>query len=653
MAANPVFQDTETPLDQLLSEALASPWHARAEEVTLVQAGKAIEGENFKPQLTPYAEWKTNKAKGEETPYDPRNTRAGKWGRIKCIDDNERERLVAIGLENARKLAEQREHEKEEERAHLTGSLTSRVFAVKESADGYILAKVDLRQYAEQTGSECDLVVVLPNDIDGVPVVRIDTEAFSRYNARGIGVRLLIIPDTVCAIDTNAFSFLAAETIYVGAGCTEFGGQALEKRILKPTIESRHFIISPDNPSWQSIDGSVLSKDGKELAVLAPPYSKKVLLPESVKRIDRDAFADWGTVPDVVQCGYTLEHLASKLWDSALWLCPQDAPLFSVLSERGVRLASPAAVKTGDCWYDFEGDRALLVLGPPAPLSASQAFVNTLAKHQDANPDEVDTSAPKPTQEVPSHIALSVPREIEGKAVRRVAPRALIDGSETLSFPEGLESIGYDNACKKTKHLYLPRSLKRIEAHSFCSRKLDAPTSIPESVFSIGEGCFEYCICRLEHTGSIVHISANQLLNCFIERTEEEAARLGNNPADYVPFDFERYDTLLREGRSLPDRLGALIHRIGTPFHLDGATRTSIVTQLKANEQEAMEYVAREGQVDTVIQLLEAGFINEANFDAQIELLRRCNRTDCVLMLMDRHRQSQSESASVRSRFSL
>ena len=52
--------------------------------------------------------------------------------------------------------------------------------------------------------------------------------------------------------------------------------------------------------------------------------------------------------------------------------------------------------------------------------------------------------------------------------------------------------------------------------------------------------------------------------------------------------------------------------------------------------------------------LVEAGFIDERTFDGQIELLRACNRTDCVAYLMEWHRgQGGGKARPSRERFAL
>ena len=191
-----------------------------------------------------------------------------------------------------------------------------------------------------------------------------------------------------------------------------------------------------------------------------------------------------------------------------------------------------------------------------------------------------------------------------------------------------MRTVERDNACRGVKRLVLPEGLEKIGAHCFCSRTLEGPVPIPASVRSVGEGSFEYAVCRLEHVGAVVHVSADQLLSCF-----EMDAKGG------APFDFARYDELLRAGKNLPDKLGAVLHRLAVPFALPDETRAVLVSRLREQEREAQERVAREGDCALVRALVEAGFIDERTFDRQIELLRACNRTDCVAYLMQWRRE--------------
>lgn len=663
----PVFQDADTPVSRLLSQVGTKGWHACADEVETVQAGRAVAGENWAPQLAPYEEWKPKAGSWRDTDAHDGDLFAVGSLRMGATDEV-RERMVAIGLENARKQAEREARERADREAREAAEAASapdapeysEVFAVKDGPDGFVLAKADLRRYAKRTGRDRDLVVVLPSQVGGVPVVRIDAAAFSRLYVRGVGVRLLVVPDTVRAVDSEAFSYLAAEEIAIGAGCTRLGMQNVKLSSLRPAIAARRYTVSPGNPAYRSAGGSVFSKDGRDLCFLAPPYGRRVAVPAGVRRIGPGAFATWDGEPEVVECSAELERVVPRVWEDALWLCSPASAAFDLLKKRNVRLASHDVVGCAGCWYDFDERGAVLVAGPPAPPTPSQAFARAVAAKGRgsgagaASRTAAATPSAGPTTAPAAPAALVVPGSVDGRPVVRVAARALETSPETVVLPEGLREVGVGNACRGCRHLSLPGTLRMIGADSFCSRNLEGVTSVPASVASIGEGCFEYGLCRLEHVGAVVHVSANRLLNCFIERGEEEVAALsGTDPRDYVPFDFARYDQILCQGANLPDRVGALVHRIAVPFRLSKEARAAIVAQLKGEAQAAMEYVAREGDAAIVERLYDAGFIDADTFDAQIELLRRANRTDCVMLLMERHRAAAGKRASVKSRFAL
>lgn len=141
--------------------------------------------------------------------------------------------------------------------------------------------------------------------------------------------------------------------------------------------------------------------------------------------------------------------------------------------------------------------------------------------------------------------------------------------------------------------------------------------------------------------------------------TPEKKASAREGASLLVPFDFERYDELLRSGKNLPDRLGAVLHRLAVPYRLTSETQAALVGYLREHEREAQERVAREGDRALVEALMDAGFIDERTFDRQIELLRVANRTDCVIYLMEEHRKRTDSSnreggvPSARERFAL
>lgn len=371
----------------------------------------------------------------------------------------------------------------------------------------------------------------------------------------------------------------------------------------------------------------------------------------------------------MVDCSAALARVDSRSWDDAVWRCPVEAPAYRALRKRGVRLAGPAAVELEGCWYDFDAEGAVLVAGPPKPISVSRRFAEQAAvravavRGKDEVADDADVCALSPAAaaaEAATEFAasgeagstvgyvsasasdvLALPRQVEGRPLVRIGVRALPFAPASVVVPDTVRIIERDNACRGTKRLILPEGLVSIGAHCFWSRKLEGPVLIPASVRSVGEGSFEYAVCRLSHVGAIVHVSADQLLTCFL-----------TDASDGVPFDFGRYDELLRSGKNLPDRLGALLHRLAVPYRLADDMRSVLVSHLRGYGREAQERIAREGDRNMVEALVKAGFIDDASFDRQIELLRACNRTDCVAYLMEHHR-AQAKPTSAKERFAL
>ena len=176
--------------------------------------------------------------------------------------------------------------------------------------------------------------------------------------------------------------------------------------------------------------------------------------------------------------------------------------------------------------------------------------------------------------------------------------------------------------------------------------------ALPKSLRSVGEGSFEFSVCRLAWSGVAVHVPADQLLSCFTLDAEP-----GSDP-----FDLPRYDEVLRSGKNVPDRLGALLHRLERPVGLDAQMQAAFADEVRAAGREALVRIAREGSLEMVRQLADLGLMEDKRFDAQIELLRQGNRMDCVAFLMERRHRSgaqadkggeQDASASLRSKFAL
>lgn len=654
MASNVlVFEDETTAIDDLIADAVSRPRHLRACDADVRDAARAREGEVWSPQLLPYEEWVSSARADGRAPANEMLP-AQEIGLIYSGARSmgiEREELDAVldrataGSELARPessaVLAPRMFGEGEDGFHMRDAV-----AVRREDDGYALVGFDLKRFARALGSD-HVVAVLPSSIEGVPIVRVTAEAFARRFVQGIGVRLLVVPDTVKRIDASAFSAVSVGLIHLGASVEHMGDQPCDLAGVSPRLGSRAYSADVRNVRYFSRDGSLFENGGKRLVFAAPPYAERMSVPEGVEEIGPAALCAGCAQPNVVHAPASLCRVAPREWDDAVWVCPDESAASVALRARGVRLASERVVEHDECFYDFDDEGAVLVAGPAAPKSISQRFAEAAAVRH-AGMGDIAPSAAIKAPAPPVRSSLRLPDEIEGRPLVRVGVRALPYAPATLVVPSTVRVIERDNACRGTKRLVLSEGLLAIGEHCFCSRSFSAPVPIPRSVKSIGQGCFEYATCRFERTGSVVHISADQLLSCFEEESEE----------GLPPFDFAAYDDLLLSGKNLPDRLGAIIHRIADPHAPEPSVRDALVERLREREKEARQRIARDGERDEVAALLAAGFIDEASFDEQIELLRSCNRTDCVLFLMEEHRRRREASSSgsrmsSRARFAL
>lgn len=685
-----VFYDPDTPLDQLIEHYCANPIEVTLDDpqVRLEKPGQAVEGEVWSPQLPPYEEWRGSGLISDEevANQDPRKVGLLGWGRLNYITDELRDKLTASAVYDgydASHSAAVAKHISLDAVADNTGACM-----IREDFESYVLSGFDLRRYAACAGHDRDLVVVVPAMVNGLPVKRITAEAFIRRLVRNIGVRLLIIPDTVERIAADGLQSLAVEHIHLGRKVLDGGEQACDLAGVRPRLEKRTYSVSEGNKRYSAHDGNLYSVDGTRLLFLQPPYDAHLTLPAGVQRVGARAFAEGCDPARAVYADAALERVDSKVFEDALWICPPETPARERFAKRDVRFAGLGAVEHEGCWYDFNDEGAVLVAGPPKPSTSSSRFAASAAELQKAiasgEIDAVETDeqhrarrelnaakgqlaggslsgssagpAAAARQDVTVDGALMLPESVEGRPLVRIANRAITHVPGTLVVSDSVRHIERQNACLGAKRVILGDGVRTIGAHSFRSRMLEGPVSIPSGVRSVGQGSFEYAVCRLEHTGSIVHIPADQMISPFIDASPDSPdVRPGTVSEQGVPFDYERYDKVLMSIANLPDRLGAVVQRVAHPTELEPAVRKSLVAYLNDHLAEAQRYISRQADCAMLDALMDAGFINDTTFDKQIELLRSLNRTDCVLYMMERHRKEHaaSQPKSTRERFAL
>lgn len=762
-----VFRDATSSLDDLIARVQENPVHLMLDDVTIEEPGHPIEGENWRPQLAPYKPWVHDAALDETEELDGTDGDLLIVGALGMgISDEERMGIIGSAVRGeegegptasavgqvigepaadtgaaaaaapARKLSPHelwtlgqtpRWHPKEEakdpsckstsETQGRETSLSDRgtsqreetYFAtnvpitVRRDGEGYAVSAVHLGKLAEHGLRADGLIVVVPPFIDDVPVVRIASEAFSRRFTSGAQVRLLVVPDTVEVVGSQAFNAVSAEVVCLGAGVRTYDPSPLDMALPNPRLEARRYLVSPVNKCYAIKEDCLLERLGGghserlgagdarlfssktmapfRLIFASAPYAEHFVVPDGVRVMSAAAFAKGCPPPRVIDVPDSLERVDGSMNPETLWRASDPAALARIVARCGGRVTDFQAVEKNQCWYGFaEGNdpaekdgfaredgvakepsvaaengsrEARLVAGPPAPDSPSRQFSSAAhARMRGATAVSAREAAANAASAMVAPVSatdrLALPHEVEGAPLTLIAERALITAPATLVIPDTVREVRDGNACKGTRKLMLPEGLRTIGAHCFCSRTLVGPVLIPASVTSIGEGSFEYAIVRLAAADAVVHITSDQLISCFLEDAE-----------DGIPFDFARYDDQLLVGRGLPDHLGALLHRVAAPFRLAPEMRDRIVEALRERAAEAVQYVAREGDIAMVRALADAGFLNDVElFDRQIERLRASNRTDCVLFLMNwQHDRAEATRATApkraRDRFAL
>ena len=314
--------------------------------------------------------------------------------------------------------------DRETSQSEETYFATNVPITVRRDGEGYAVSAVHLGKLAEHGLQADGLIVVVPSFIDDVPVVRIASEAFSRRFTSGAQVRLLVVPDTVEVVGSQAFSAVSAEVVYLAAGVRTYDPSPLDMALPNPRLEARRYLVSPANKCYAIKEDCLLERAGGgrsersgagdarlssseatasfRLIFASAPYAGHFVVPDGVRVMSAAAFAKGCPPPRVIDVPDSLERVDGSVNPETLWRASDPAALARIVARCGGRVTDFQAVEKNQCWYGFtEGNdpaekdgfawedgvakepsvaakggsrEAHLVAGPPAPDSPSRQF---------------------------------------------------------------------------------------------------------------------------------------------------------------------------------------------------------------------------------------------------------------------------------------
>ena len=282
-----------------------------------------------------------------------------------------------------------------------------------------------------------------------------------------------IIDSGVTSLGNNTFRGSPIEYILIGDDVNSIGEGSLYncKNLKKVTIGKNlkeiksfafsysnnieEFSVSEDNQHYKSVDGNLLSKDGIEFIKFADPYVDLFTIPDGVKTIGVDSFADNLNLKTVI-IPDGLTEIQSYAFDGCKNL--------SVIKMPDTVCNISGAAFSDTEWYNNQPDGDVYI------GKVYYAYKGTM----------------------PENTGVIIKDGTKG-----IADSAFSNckGLTSITIPNGVISIGSSafSNCKSLTSITIPNSVQSIDSYVFSACKGLASIVIPNSVTKIGDYAFEYC----------------------------------------------------------------------------------------------------------------------------------------------------------------
>ena len=169
-----------------------------------------------------------------------------------------------------------------------------------------------------------DPYLIVPTAIEGKAVTEIASGAFVGHSYSSSQVSApydIVLPDTLTTIEDNAFSSIGIRSMIIPDSVTTFGnaftdcldleelviGSGVRKWPERFNTNLKSLVISEKNEHLKVEDGLIMTKDGKTLFAYIPDCtSKDLVIPQSVENVGETFFSAW--IPDYKFDSITIEN---------------------------------------------------------------------------------------------------------------------------------------------------------------------------------------------------------------------------------------------------------------------------------------------------------------------------------------------------------
>lgn len=328
----------------------------------------------------------------------------------------------------------------------------------------------------EVVGRTDSVHYVIPAEIDGYPVRSIKEKAFEWCRK----LKSIVIPNSVTRIESFAFNRCAGLTsVTIGDGL-----KFIDSFVFEECGALESITVSEGNPNFMSVDGLLLSKDGKTLikginrdvtipdgvtSILDGAFRRcknltKIIIPDSVANIGKQAFQEC----EELKC-VTLSASLKSIGSHAFHGCKK---LKNIILPNAITDIGEFA------FYDTAIDKITI------PASVKSIGGKTFCSHCGVKSIAVEEVNAK--YKVASGLLLTK----DGKT--------LIMAQSNLSnvtIPDGVNCItlGAFQNCTSLKSVKIPDTVKIIGSYAFGYCSSLTSVTIPNSVKELGTGAFAHC----------------------------------------------------------------------------------------------------------------------------------------------------------------